>query len=182
MRSRGAYGSVFKVFLPQKANNAPFTVTDPNMARDFIYVDDVVEAFIMAADLYPHDVLFTTQSPKTWDTPAPVYDEVYNIGSGQPTLIGDMLRRLGARITQGETFCHGDDVVMIPKRPGEPDVTWADIGKAERHLGWQPRVFFNEGMDIMLRNVNEWKDETVWTKESIERQTEIWYTYLGPRQ
>lgn len=49
-RTTGAYGAVFGVFLAQLANGMPLTVVgDGSQQRDFVYVSDVVEAFVAAA-------------------------------------------------------------------------------------------------------------------------------------
>ena len=50
-RTSGAYGAVFEVFLAQKLNNQPFTVVgDGEQTRDFTYVTDVADAFVLAAE------------------------------------------------------------------------------------------------------------------------------------
>jgi len=151
MRARGAYGSVMKVFLPQKANNMPYTVTgDLSQSRDFIFVDDVVSAFVQAAE-------------------SDVSGEVFNVGSGQPTTLGRLIELLGDE----------NGIVYLPKRPGEPDMTWADISKAKRMLGWGPKVSIEEGVKVMLDHLTDWKDEKVWTPEEIREATREWYRYLS---
>ncbi|MFA5186415.1 MAG: NAD-dependent epimerase/dehydratase family protein [Patescibacteria group bacterium] len=151
MKSRGVYGSVFKVFLPQKANGAPYTVVgDGSQSRDFIFVDDVVEAFVKAAG-----------SKVTG---------IFNVGGGQPTTIQRLIELLGPQ----------NGVVHLPKRTGEPDMTWANISKAERVLGWQPKVSIEEGVKIMLEHLDEWESDPVWTPETIEGATREWFRHLRP--
>lgn len=150
MRSTG-YGSAFKVFLAQKANNVPYTIVgDGSQSRDFVWVDDVVNAFIKAAE-------------------SDVEGEVFNVGVGKPRKINDLLKLLGDE----------NGVVYLPKRPGEPDVTWADINKARVMLGWEPQFSLEEGVKIMLARLDEWKKERVWTKETIEEATREWFRCLN---
>ena len=65
------------------------------------------------------------------------------------------------------------------KRPGEPDCTWADISKIKSILGWRPRVSFEEGVQMMLENIDYLKDAPVWTPDSIGKATEQWFKYLA---
>ncbi len=148
-RTSGAYGAVLGVFLAQKLKKAPFTIVgDGRQKRDFIFVSDVVDAFIKAAS-------------------ARVENEIFNVGSGNPQSIDKLAALLGA-----------DKKVYIPKRPGEPDCTWADITKIGRMLGWRPAVSFEQGINIVLENIDYWKDAVVWTPESIEKATKEWFQYL----
>jgi UDP-glucose 4-epimerase len=73
----------------------------------------------------------------------------------------------------------GGDVIHIPKRPGEPDCTFADISKAKKLLGYSPKVSFEEGVKIMLDYINDWKDAPVWTPEKIKKATRDWFLYLS---
>jgi UDP-glucose 4-epimerase len=76
-RTNGTYGAVFGVFLAQKLAGKPFTVVgDGTQSRDFTYVDDVVEAFYLAA-----------KSDRV--------GEVYNAGTGKPTSINNIVTLLG---------------------------------------------------------------------------------------
>jgi UDP-glucose 4-epimerase len=68
--------------------------------------------------------------------------------------------------------------VHIPKRPGEPDCTWADIAKIRRDLGWQPKVGFAEGVKVMLQNIDYWRDAPVWTASGIAEATSDWFRFL----
>ena len=148
-RTSGTYGAVFGVFLAQKLKNRPFTVVgDGNQKRDFIYISDVVEAFIKAAF-------------------SDVKNEVFNVGSGNPQKINKLVSLL-----QG-------DKVHIPKRPGEPDCTWADITRIQDMLNWQPKVSFEEGIKKMLENIDYWRDAPVWTPENITEATKDWFRCLG---
>lgn len=149
-RTTGAYGAVFGVFLAQKLAGKPFTVVgDGTQKRDFVFVKDVVEAFLILAQR--DDCV----------------GEVFNIGSGKPQSINKLVALLGG------------EKVHIPKRPGEPDITWADITKIKQKIGWEPKVSFEEGVKIMLKHINDWKDAPVWDKERINEATKLWFKYLS---
>lgn len=150
-RSSGTYGAVFGVFLAQKLCNKPFTVVgDGNQTRDFTFVSDVVNAFVMAAK-------------------SDCKDEFMNVGSGNTYSINSLVKLLGG------------DIVYIPKRPGEPDCTFADTCKIKSLIGWNPEVGFEQGVKIMLENINYWKDAPVWNPEKIEEATKDWFKYLSNR-
>ena len=148
-RTSGTYGAVLGIFLAQKLAGKPFTVVgDGTQKRDFVYVSDVVDAFIRAAA-------------------SDIENEVFNVGSGNPQDINTL-----ASLLEGE-------VMHIPKRPCEPDCTWADINKIKNMLNWQPRVSFGEGIENILENINYWKDAPVWTPEKIGEATKDWFKYLS---
>jgi UDP-glucose 4-epimerase len=71
------------------------------------------------------------------------------------------------------------DVVHIRSRPGEPNRTHADIGKIRHHLGWRPKVSIDEGIAILLDNIEYWRQAPVWTPETIHVATRDWFRYLG---
>ena len=149
VRTTGAYGAVFGVFLKQKLEGAPFTVVgDGTQTRDFIFVTDVARAFLAAAD--------TDMSGETW-----------NIGAGKPESVNRLVELLEG------------PVVNIPKRPGEPDCTWADISKIQRELGWQPTVPFEEGVRHMLDDIEHWRDAPLWDVDTIRDATKEWFEYLS---
>ena len=149
-RTSGAYGAVFGVFLAQLIHNKPFTVVgDGEQKRDFVFVSDVARAFLAAAE-------------------SDISGEIFNIGSGKPHSVNEIVRLLGAK-----------EVVNLPKRPGEPDITCADISKIQSILGWLPKVSFEDGVSELLKNIDYWKDAPVWTPEKIEKATEAWFRHLG---
>lgn len=148
-RTSGAYGAVFGVFLAQKIAGKPFTlVGDGTQRRDFLFVTDVAHAFLLAA---------TTDR----------VNEVYNLGAGNPQTVNRLIELLG-----------GGEIVRVPKRPGEPDCTWADITKIERDLGWKQQVSFEEGVGQMLKNLDYWREAPVWDPVSIAGATKNWFTFL----
>ena len=73
----------------------------------------------------------------------------------------------------------GGPVIYIPKRPGEPEVTWADIGKIARELGWRPRLSFEEGVSLMMAEIDSWRDAPLWDAASIADATRPWFRHLG---
>jgi UDP-glucose 4-epimerase len=149
-RTSGTYGAVFGVFLAQKINNQPYTVVgDGSQTRDFTFVTDIVEACYIASE-NNHCA-----------------GEIFNVGSGNTYSINQLVQLLGG------------PVVHIPKRPGEPDSTYADISKIRRVLNWNPKISFEEGIKIMLDNINYWKDAPIWNPESIKEATRDWFKYLG---
>ncbi|GAG89311.1 unnamed protein product, partial [marine sediment metagenome] len=96
-----------------------------------------------------------------------ISNEVLNVGSGDTYSVNCLV----------ELF--GGDVVYIPKRPGEPDCTQADISKIRKMLGWEPKVSFEEGVKTLLEHIDWWKEAPVWTPETIQSATEEWFEYLS---
>lgn len=101
----------------------------PEVARDFVYVDDVCEAFILAAT-------------KSLSEPA----AIYNVGTGVQTTIREVvaLARELMRIEEE------------PKWGAMPDRQWdtttwkADPSKIQRELGWQPKHDLRSGLEATL--------------------------------
>lgn len=148
-RTSGTYGAVFGVFLAQKLKNNPFTIVgDGNQTRDFIFVTDVANAFVVAAE-------------------SNCQQEVMNVGSGKTYSINYLVELLNNKS------------VHIPKRPGEPDCTWADIAKIKKLLKWEPKVSFEEGVKIILENIDCWRQAPLWTPEMIQEATKEWFNYLA---
>lgn len=149
VRTTGAYGAVFGVFLKQKLSNKPFTVVgDGTQKRDFLYASDVAAAFLAAAE---------TER----------VGEVYNLGAGNPKSINRLVELL-----EGE-------VIYIPKRPGEPECTHADIAKITTELNWKPMVSFEEGVKKMMNEITCWEDAPLWDPTSIAEATKTWFDFLG---
>jgi UDP-glucose 4-epimerase len=149
VRTTGAYGAVFGVFLAQRLHNQPLTIVgDGTQRRDFVHVTDVAQAFWRAAE-----------SDRSGQT--------YNVGGGQPRSVNELARLIGGELT------------YVPKRPGEPECTWADIRKITSELHWRPTVSFERGVADMIENIQEWADAPVWNPQSIETATRTWFEYLA---
>ena len=149
VKTTGAYGAVFGVFLKQKIENQPFTIVgDGKQSRDFIYATDVANAFCLAAE--------------TKHT-----NQIYNLGNGDPKSINYVADLIGGKKT------------YIPERPGEPKCTWADITKIKNQLNFQPKVSIENGVNLMLENIDDWKDAPLWDKSSIDKATTTWFKYLS---
>jgi UDP-glucose 4-epimerase len=96
-----------------------------------------------------------------------VVGERFNVGADKPQSINRLVEILGG------------PVVYVPKRPGEPDVTHADITKITGMLGWQPQIPFEEGVNRMLTNIDRWNDAPLWDPDSIAKATETWFRYMA---
>lgn len=73
----------------------------------------------------------------------------------------------------------GGERTFIPKRPGEPETTFADISRITSQLGWQPRVPIEKGVTEILRHIEYWREAPVWDPNSIAEATRDWFKYLG---
>ena len=73
------------------------------------------------------------------------------------------------------------DKIYIPKRPGEPNCTFADIKKIKKELNWQPKININKGINIMLNNIVYWKNAPKWTPEKIKISTKNWFKFLNEK-
>ena len=151
-RTSGTYGAVFGVFLAQLLAGKPLTVVgDGEQTRDFTYVDDVVDAFVTASA-------------------SNMSGRIFNVGSGGTYSVNRIVELLGS-----------PETIHIPRRPGEPDCTWADVSSIERELGWKARVSLDQGVAQMLENICHWKDAPVWTADKIEYATRKWFEHLGDK-
>ena len=148
-RTSGTYGAVFGVFLAQKLAGKPFTV-----------VGDGTQT---------RDFTYVTDVANAFLTAAQssARAEIFNVGSGQTISVNRLVELLVGEVTH------------IPKRPGEPDCTFADISKIRRELKWQPKVNIEKGVKQVLANIDYWKSAPVWTPASIATATQDWFKYLG---
>jgi len=151
-RTTGAYGAVFGVFLAQKLKGKPFTV-----------VGDGTQSrdFTYVTDVAD---AFLSAAEST------ITGEAMNVGSGNHYSVNRLVELLGG------------DVEYIPKRPGEPDCTFADTKKIEQLIGWKASVSFEDGVRKMLDVIENWKDAPVWNSDSIHDATVSWFHYLGDDQ
>ena len=150
VKTTGAYGAVFGVFFKQILENKPLTIVgDGSQRRDFLYVLDLVDAFYSVA-MKKNNI-----------------GEIYNLGSGNPKSINQLASLIGAK-----------KKVYLPFRPGEPRVTHANINKIVAGVNWKPKIKFEIGVQLMLNNIEYWKDAPLWDKTKIKSATETWFKYM----
>lgn len=147
-RTSGVYGAVFGVFLRQKLAGKPFTVVGDGTQR---------RDFIYASDV-AGAFLAAAETE--------ISGEIFNLGAGQPQSVNRLVELLSGAVTH------------IPKRPGEPDCTWADIGKITSLLNWKPEVSFEDGVARVLSNIDYWRAAPLWDPASIADATKSWFTNL----
>ena len=58
-----------------------------------------------------------------------------------------------------------NEIIYIPKRPGEPDITHAKISKITNMTGWKPKITFKEGIKEIIDNISYWKNAPLWDKQ-----------------
>jgi len=148
-RTSGTYGAVFGIFLAQKLAGEPFTVVGDGTQSR----DFTFVTDVVAACLAAAD--------------SDLEGEVMNVASGKPVSVNRLVELLGGEVTH------------IPKRPGEPDRTHADISKIRRLLGWKPEISIEVGVKILCDNIDYWRNAPVWTPETIADATRDWFKYLG---
>lgn len=148
-RTSGTYGAVFGVFLAQKLANKPFTV-----------VGDGTQT---------RDFTYVTDVADAFYTAAmsDVKNITFNVGSGGTYSVNLLCELLGG------------EIVHIPKRPGEPDCTYADTTRIQNILGWKAKISLEEGVNKILADIDYWEEAPVWTPDTIDTATKDWFKYLG---
>src|SRR6201981_2136193 len=149
VRTTGVYGAVFGVFLRQKIAGKPYTVVGDGTQTRDFVYVTDVAAAFLAA------------------AETRLVGERFNVGAGNPQSINRLVELLGGEVT------------YVPKRPGEPDCTWANIDKITSLIGWRPVVSFEEGVRNMTGEIDRWNDAPLWDPDSIAKATETWFRYLG---
>jgi len=150
-RTSGAYGAVFGVFLRQKLAGKPYTVVGDGSQK--------------------RDFLYVTDVARAFLAAAETdhVGRIYNLGAGKPQSVNRLIELLGG------------EKIHIPKRPGEPDCTWADISRISTELGWKPQVSFEEGVAKIVANIDYWRNAPLWDPASIATATKTWFDYLTPQ-
>jgi UDP-glucose 4-epimerase len=150
-RTSGAYGAVFGVFLRQKLAGKPYTVVGDGTQR--------------------RDFLYVTDVARAFLAAAEtgMAGRYWNLGAGNPQSVNRLVELLGGERTH------------IPKRPGEPDCTWADIARITSELDWKPQVSFEEGVAKIVADIQYWKNAPLWDPQSIAKATKTWFDYLSPQ-
>ena len=148
-RTNNTYGAVFKVFLKQKLEKHPLTIVGAGTQT---------RDFIYVTDVVRANLIAAESN---------VDGEIFNVGTGKPQSVNYLAELID------------EDAVHIPKRPGEPEVTHADITKITKMLKWKPEVSFEDGVKIMLDNIDYWKDAPLFTVKNIESATKDWFKYLS---
>lgn len=130
--SKGEAG-VFAIFSEQMlAGIRPVIYGDGSKVRDYVYVEDVARANVLALERGD--------------------GEIFNIAAGVPTTDDEVFRRV-----RDSLEIQGLEPEYVPKRPGEVDRIYLDVSKAERLLGWKPQVSLEEGA---LRTVRFFQQQT----------------------
>ena len=147
-RTNSAYGAALGVFLKQKILNKPFTIVGNGNQK---------RDFIYVSDVCS---AFYKALGKN------LSNQKLNIGFGKPRKVNEMIKIIGGPKT------------YLPKRPGEPDCTHADISKAKKLLSWKPQVTLEKGLNVVIKNINYWKDAPLWTPKKIKLATKDWFKYI----
>lgn len=148
-RTSGAYGAVFGVFLAQKLNDEPFTVVGDGSQT--------------------RDFTYVSDVARAFEMAAAstLSGLAMNVGSGHHHSVNRLVELLEG------------PVVHIPKRPGEPDCTFADTRLITEQLGWRPEVSFEQGVARILEHIDDWQEAPLWDPDSIADATQAWFRYLG---
>lgn len=122
LNTKGQYGAVFGNFLTQKQNKKPLTIVGNG---------NQTRDFIHVEDLTDAFIKLMRSNLR---------NKIYNLGSGRETSINKI-----ASIIGGEK-------VFIPKRPGEPNRSCANISKIKKDIYWKPKILINEGVKKLFSN------------------------------
>ncbi len=148
-RTSGTYGAMFGVFLAQRVNNLPLTIVGNGKQK---------RDFLNVRDAVNAIIKASRIKEKKL---------ILNIGSGKCYSINYIANLISKKR------------IRIPKRPGEPDITWANISKAKKILGWKPTITIDDGVNELINNINYWKNAPIWNKKKIKEATKDWFKYLS---
>jgi UDP-glucose 4-epimerase len=117
------YAAVVPRFITAAAAGTPLTIYgDGRQSRDFTYVDDVVEANMLAAEAEGVD------------------GAVLNVSGGAPRTVLDVANAVGEVIGRSPLIEH------LPERAGDVRDSWADLSESRRRLGYEPSTTFEAGL------------------------------------
>ena len=147
-RTSGTYGAMFGTFLAQKISGSPLTIVGSGKQS---------RDFTYVSDVI--DAMIKASKSK-------IKFGVFNVGSGRTISVNYIVKLIGGK------------TVKIPKRPGEPFITYANITKISKILNWKPRIRIEKGIEILIKNIHYWKKAPVWTPIKIKNATKNWFKYI----
>ena len=148
-RTSGTYGAVFGVFLGQKINNLPLTIVGNGKQK---------RDFTYVTDAV-EALLKAMKRKKSC--------EIFNVGSERTISVNYIANLIGGK------------KINIPKRPGEPDKTFADIKLIKKLLKWKPKIRIEKGVNFLIENIESFNDAPAWTPKKIKKATKLWFKYLS---
>jgi UDP-N-acetylglucosamine/UDP-N-acetylgalactosamine 4-epimerase len=127
----GAYAAVMPKWIDALLRNEPVRINgDGETSRDFCYIDNVVQANLLAA---------TSENPQA-------DNQVYNIAVGESTTLNELFHCIQGLLRQVDPALPELQPVYGDFRPGDVRHSLADISKARRLLGYEPTHRFKEGL------------------------------------
>ena len=104
---------------------------DGTTSRDYTYVDDIVDGIVKSCE-------YTLNNKEVY--------EILNIGNSSPTSLKEMINVIG------KTLGIDPKIKQLPMQPGDVDRTYANISKAKKLIGYEPKISFEKG----IRNFVDW--------------------------
>ena len=147
-RTSGTYGAMFGVFLKQKIECKPLTVVGNGKQK---------RDFTYVSDIV--DVFYKCLFYKG-------KINIFNVGTGKPVSVNKIVEILKCK------------KIKIPKRPGEPDITHANINLVKKELNWRPKITIEKGVSLILKEIDYWKKAPLWTPNKIKKATVDWFRYI----
>lgn len=107
---------------------------DGTTSRDYTYIDDIVDGIVKSCE-------YTIKNQNVY--------EILNIGNSSPVSLKEMIK------TIGQSLKIEPQIKQLPMQPGDVDRTYADISKAKKLLGYEPKISFEQG----IQNFVNWYKE-----------------------
>lgn len=151
VRTTGVYGAVFGVFFKQKLAGLPLTIVGDGNQK--------------------RDFIYVTDVANAFikSAESKIENQIINLGANNPQTINNLANIIGGK------------KIYLPKRPGEPDCTWSSNKKIYKLLKWKPKIKFEKGVKLMLKDINNWKDAPLWDKKTINKATKSWFKYMSSK-
>ena len=127
----GAYAAVIPLFVKQFMNHQSPTINgDGEYSRDFTYIDNVIQANILALE---------TQNPEA-------INQIYNVAFGERTTLNQLVGFLKQDLTEYDADIANVEVKHGPNRAGDIPHSLASIDKAKSLLGYKPEYSLESGL------------------------------------
>lgn len=133
---KGAYAAVIPKFVIQLMNHeSPIVNGDGSHSRDFTFIENVVQANILAV---------FTDKPDAINT-------VYNVAFGEQTSLNQLIESLKKNLSIGDPFVRAVDIIYGPARKGDIPHSLASIEKAKKNLAYSPGFNFGQGLELTVK-------------------------------